>query len=169
MTADVGLVLFFYLFRSEKPLWLKIAYLWKSPFPLAAAAPGCQPNYYHLKEKVHSSGVSVPLYGTCGLMFSPISLRELGGDRDYISVHEPASVQLLSRASAGMVVLGVVVRRQCIDSSVRARLAPREAATPSESTHRMSSPPHIPPQSPKCNWETLGGHPEAYGHVDKHK
>lgn len=80
MTADVELVcffFFFYLFHGKKPCWLKIAYLWKSPFPFTAAAPGCHPNYYHLKEKVHRSGISASLYGTCGLMFSPISLREL--------------------------------------------------------------------------------------------
>lgn len=62
------------------------------PLSVHAAAPGCQPNHYHLKERVHSSGGSAPRYRTCGLMFAPIAPRELGGDGDCVSVPEPESV-----------------------------------------------------------------------------
>lgn len=79
MTADVELVLFFsFLFiRSEEPRRLKIAYLWKFPFPFAAAAPGCWPDHYHLKEKVHSRGTSATLCSGCVLMLAVIPLGEM--------------------------------------------------------------------------------------------
>lgn len=86
------------------------------PLPI----PGCQPNYSHLKGKVQSSGASAPLYRMCGLMLSLISLRELGGDGDCVSVREPKSVNSFPAPPLGWMHLGLYpsIACRCVHRSV---------------------------------------------------
>lgn len=82
MTAYVGLTLFSVYLQGEAPmaensLSVEVPLSARS----AAAAVGCWPNYYHLKEQVHSSGISGRLYSMCVVMLSLIAPQE----RDCVS------------------------------------------------------------------------------------
>lgn len=91
MTADAELVLFF-LFISrrgapsaENSLSLEVP-LFRSRLPLLAASQTITTS----KRKFIAPAYRPRGTGRAVLMFSPISLRDLRGDGDCISVHEPS-------------------------------------------------------------------------------